>query len=120
MGAVDELEQRRQRAARNQSLFREVNEQLEKLGKRLGSMAEPISFLCECLDPGCAETIRIDQDDYERVRAYPARFLVVPGHEDPAVETVVEKALRYTVVEKVGAGGVVAAANDPRRAVSAA
>ncbi len=121
MGAAEEeLAQRRRRAARNQSLFREVNEQLEKLGERSGWLDEPIWFLCECLGTGCVETIRMDRDEYERVRAYVARFLVVAGHEDPTVETVVEKALRYTVIEKTGAGSVVAAASDPRQRASAA
>lgn len=115
MRATDELEQRRRRAAKNQALFREVNERLEALGGRPAWSAEPTSFVWECLELGCAETIQMERDTYERVRRYPARFIVVPGHEDPTVEAVVEKAPRYHVVEKLGAGGEVAAAHDPRQ-----
>jgi hypothetical protein len=104
---VEELQTRRVRAAKNQSLFREVNEQLERLAERPGSM-RPQRFVCECLYSDCIETIQLELDDYERVRARPSWFFVVPGHEDPTVENVVEKGLRYTVVEKIGVGAVIA------------
>jgi hypothetical protein len=111
---MEDLETRRVRAAKNQSLFREVNEQLKGLGGRPG-LFESTVFVCECLDLGCTDTIPIDVGEYERLRRYAARFLVVPGHEDPAVERVVVRAPRYNVVEKVGAAGKVAAAGDPRK-----
>jgi len=42
------------------------------------------------------------------------RFFVVPGHENPAVEIVVETHATYLVVAKTGAAGSYAARNDPR------
>ena len=38
--------------------------------------------------------------DYERVRADPCHFLVVQGHEDPDIETVIEKQEAWAIVEK--------------------
>ena len=42
----------RQRAAKNQSLFREVNEQIENLGET----ASFSTFVCECMDEACVES----------------------------------------------------------------
>ena len=39
-------------------------------------------------------------DDYERVRAKPTRFMLAPGHENDAIENVVELRGRFEVVEK--------------------
>jgi hypothetical protein len=39
---------------------------------------------------------------------------VVPGHQNPAVEVVVETEPRFLVVEKDGAAGIVAELEDPR------
>ena len=44
--------------------------------------------------------------DYERVRAHPDTFLLVPGHEDAAVESVADDVLAnsngFNVVRKHG------------------
>jgi hypothetical protein len=109
---MEDLETRGVRAAKNQSLFREVNEQVRALGAR--SSTEHRQFVCECLDIDCAETLELELEEYEVVRRHPARFFVLPGHEDPAVEAVVEKTIRYFVVEKIGVAGEVAAAHHPR------
>lgn len=97
-----------QRAARNESLFREVNENIARLEERHGTTwAEPI-FLCECSDAECADHLAVAPDVYARVRREPRRFFVVPGHEDPQLERVVETHRDFLVVEKTGAAGVVA------------
>jgi hypothetical protein len=38
--------------------------------------------------------------EYEALRAEPTRFAVVPGHEVPDVERVVDRRPKYLVVEK--------------------
>jgi len=53
-------------------------------------------------------------EEYEQVRSDANRFAVLPGHELPAVERVVEATGRYVVVAKLGGGGQVAARLDPR------
>jgi len=39
-----------------------------------------IPFICECADPACREIIRLNQDEYEAVRAESRHFFNVPGH----------------------------------------
>jgi hypothetical protein len=38
--------------------------------------------------------------EYEAVRREPTRFAVVPGHERPEIESIVERHPTYHVVEK--------------------
>jgi hypothetical protein len=97
-----------QRAARNEALFREVNENLARLEERHGTTVTQPVYICECANAGCAEQIAIDPDAYSRVRAQPRLFFVRPGHEDPQIERVVERHDDYLVVEKTGAAGEVA------------
>jgi hypothetical protein len=61
---------------------------------------EPVPFACECDDPGCARAIEIPLGAYERAVAAVERFIVLPGHEDPEVEVVVERQDGYLVVSK--------------------
>ena len=98
-----------QRAARNEALFREVNENIAHLEERFGTTeAEPV-FICECFNPDCTEQLAsVDLEIYERAREDPRRFLVLPGHHDPRVEQVVESHDDYLIVEKTGEAGEVA------------
>ena len=115
---MDDLDSRRARAAQNQSLFREVNERIAALSQRYDAAFEPNGYLCECLNTSCGETLQLEHDEYERLRASGTRFFVLPGHEDLAVEDVVEETDAYLVVEKIGVGSEIAAAMDPRKAVT--
>jgi hypothetical protein len=111
MSVPRELELERDDAARNQSLFREVNERIAEL-----SHSAPFpSFICECADESCDETMALTLEQYERVRSDANRFAVLPGHELPAVEEIVEATDRYVVVAKLGRGQQLAARLDPRR-----
>jgi 3,4-dihydroxy-2-butanone 4-phosphate synthase len=96
------------RAAHNQSLFREVNERIAALSNRFAPDVPTNGFVCECLDMGCADTIQLTPAEYERLRADDNQFVVVPGHEDSAVEQVVAATDHYLVVKKLGAGGALA------------
>ena len=105
------------RAARNQSLFREVNERIEGLPNRPPAVFE--LFICECCLDGCTETISLTIQEYEQIRSHPARFAVLPGHVDPKVELVVQSADgRYEVVEKIELAAEVAVSLDPRNTAS--
>jgi hypothetical protein len=106
-----DVELRRQRAARNQSLFREVNERIEDLA---GSASFP-TFICECMDETCDATISVSVEEYERVRRGSNRFLVLPGHEERDLEEIVDSTDRFLVVSKLGSGATVAERLDPRR-----
>lgn len=115
---MDRIDRRRERAALNQSLFREVNERIRELAVHSGEL-RPDTYICECLSTECAEPVDLSHDQYERLRERGRRFFVLPGHEDPAVEDVVEATEGYLVVEMTGVCGEVAESMNPRRVVHA-
>jgi hypothetical protein len=110
MTELSDLEPQRQRAAKNQSLFREVNERIEELA---GGAAVP-RFICECMNESCDESVELTVAEYEDVRSAGNRFFVLPGHEVGAVEDVVGSTDRFLIVSKRGLGGAVAERLDPR------
>jgi hypothetical protein len=102
-----------ERAARNEALFREVNEQVRALASRGPDTAATATFICECSDADCTERLTLEVSVYEAVRGRPRRFLVRPGHEGP-FEEVVDRGDGYVVVEKQGTAGRIASETDPR------
>ena len=84
--------------ARTEAAFREVNEAIAKTAARFES--DDADFVCECADPGCAHRITAGLDEYEDVRAEATHFIVAEGHEEPAIERVVDERGHYAVVEK--------------------
>ncbi len=106
-----------ERRARNEAIFREVNERIEELSRR-GGIDEDDSllpgFICECSDDSCAELIQVSYQQYEAVRENPRRFLVLPGHQDLDVERVVDEKPNVLVVEKDTDASKVALEHDPR------
>jgi hypothetical protein len=101
------------RAARNESIAREVNEAIEH-GRGPADVQAPVAFRCECGRLGCNKLIEVTMGDYERVRSHPRQFLIVTGHEQPEFETVVYAGENYSVVEKQDEAGREAEARDPR------
>jgi hypothetical protein len=106
-------EAREERLAKNENTLRSVNERIEQKADSVG--AENYEFVCECSIPGCVERVILTRSQYEHVRAEGTRFFVVPGHENVAVEEVVETWPSCLVLEKDGRAGLVAALADPRR-----
>lgn len=103
-----------ERAARNEALFREVNEQARSLSAfQPSTPAEEWLIICECSDDRCTERVSLPLAVYEAVRANPRRFMVVEGH-DSDFERVVERADGYAIVEKEGQAGRIAERTDPR------
>lgn len=68
------------------------------------SADEPYAFLCECGNNTCTERIQITVPEYERIHADPARFVIVPGHQKPEIEEVVEEHEGYSVIRKRDGG----------------
>jgi hypothetical protein len=110
---MSELQRRK---AANEAVFREVNEHIEDLQRQFAlTEREPLQLVCECDRLGCLEKLSVTLVEYERVRADPASFLVVPGHEDPAVEDVVDTGGGYVIVRKHnGEPRAIAESSDPR------
>ncbi len=105
---------RSERAARNEAVFRRVNERLEEVNAAFGSMVEGGDFVCECADIGCVERIELTLTQYEALRSVPTHFIVKPGHELAEEERVIEAHADFLVVEKIGEAGERAADLDPR------
>jgi hypothetical protein len=98
-----ELHDREVRAARNQALFRAVNEKMRKLNEDVASLTGSFTIACECSDTECVAMIEISADDYLSVRSEPRRFVVLPGHIVAKIETVVREGAAWVVVEKTEA-----------------
>ncbi|HSK17167.1 MAG TPA: hypothetical protein VK915_13510 [Gaiellaceae bacterium] len=111
MGPGDGDVSREERLARNEVLFREVNERIEEVKS---PQDEATEFLCECGRRECTETIALTKAEYEAVRADATTFAVVPGHEIPDIETVVHRAGGYSVVRKDEDESEIAREHDPR------
>jgi hypothetical protein len=103
-------EPREVRAARNQSLFRAVNEQLKTVDPPFEEVASTHVVTCECADLDCIETLEIGREHYAEVRDNPRRFVVLDGHVYLDVERLVDAHDGYVVVEKIGAAAGVAEA----------
>lgn len=104
-----------ERAARNEALFREVNEQAEQLGHAWQQPGEPPLFICECADDGCTERLSAPADVYRQVRSNPRHFLILPGHEHAEIERVVTTTDDYVIVEKTGQAARIADRTAPPR-----
>lgn len=103
-------------AAKDQSLFRDVNEKLRNLNEAFETVTRDSEFICECANRHCIEHVSMTLDDYERVRSVATHFFVLPEshHVFPEVEQVVERHRGYFVVEKTGDAGAAAIRLDPR------
>lgn len=92
-----------ERLVRNEVMFRAINERIRELAGRFEVGPDPVTFICECSDETCVEKVPLTLDQYDEMRALPARFVVVPGHEAiPLVERVVFRSPAFVLVRKVG------------------
>jgi hypothetical protein len=90
-----------ERAARNEEVFRGVNERIEE-GAEQHQVSDSLPFHCECGASACLETIEIPPARYAAIVRERYHFVVIPGHEEPRIERVVETEAHFLVVEKIG------------------
>jgi hypothetical protein len=104
-------------AAKDQSLFRGVNERLLDMNKGFDEVSGDADFLCECASQDCIKHVSLTLDDYEEIRRVPTHFAVTDSmdHVFADVERIFAKRDGYFVVEKFGEAGVAAIELDPRR-----
>lgn len=102
------MTERERRLAENEAMWRSLNEADPPAPGRVGFV------FCECARASCASQLEIAWSDYERVRSDPTSFVVLPGHEEPEIETVVERGDGFAVVRKEDGAAVVAERTDPR------
>ena len=109
-----------ERRARNEALFRTVNERMREIGDRLDTAAvgaptaEREEFFCECGRLDCMERIELTRTQYERARSDPAYFLVIPDHVNREIENLVEEHPSYVIVKKYAHEAEIAEESDPR------
>jgi hypothetical protein len=108
------VDAREERLARNEVLFREVNEQIRMAAEGHGVDAHLYDFFCECSNTDCDFRLSLTLADYEQVRRHSDRFFVAHGHWLPEIEQVVERRDDYDVVAKEGHAARLADALDPR------
>jgi hypothetical protein len=109
------VSERTDRIARNEALFRAVNERVAEVSQHQAAYGgEFVDFLCECGDDECVEAVALTLDEYETLRSVATRFALSPGHEALDVETVVARNERFFLVEKHGGESGIAEATDPR------
>lgn len=109
------MDPRETRLARNETLFREVNEQIERAVGRLGREDKHVyEFLCECSNSDCTLLLPLTLDEYETARSDPRQFVVAPGHELPEIEDVIARYPGYEVVRKRGEAAEFVTELDPR------
>lgn len=103
------------RVGLNESIFRQVNEQIESLNRDFGGDERAMTAICECANGDCTDRLQILVTEYEKVRADPRRYIVVPGHELPEFESVVQSGEGYDIVQKrEGPAATLAKETDPR------
>ena len=106
--------EREKRIALNEAAFRVANERMRGWDERR-SATEPQDYICECSNPDCRERVLLTRDEYEAVRRDSRRFVIVPGHEIPEAEEVVERHAGHAVIQKPPSARAIAERTDPRR-----
>jgi hypothetical protein len=102
--------------AQRQVLFRDLNEEIRRIADRF-DVDEALELCCECELVDCLARMSVPHRQYEAVRRFPTRFLVLADHVSRE-ERVVEEAHGFVVVEKVGDGAQTAILGSRRRSAN--
>jgi hypothetical protein len=103
---------RAERIALIEAAFRIANERMASWEERSPGGVE--LYFCECAKLDCREKVSLTRAQYEAVRARPEHFVIVPGHDVPDAEDVVEDGDGHAVVEKPDSVMDLVRATDPR------
>lgn len=97
------MDERQERIAKNETVFRAANREIAQADKEAGGGTdEVLEVLCECGRPGCSGVITMTVGDYDSVHSQEDRFVVLLGHESTEIERVVEERAGFLVVDKFG------------------
>ena len=94
------MDDRARRVGENEALYRSINERIKDLNATFGLITESMTVVCECGYLECAEQIVLPIPEYRRVRADPTQFVVLPGHEIPDLESVLERNDGWLLIRK--------------------
>jgi hypothetical protein len=96
------MDARDERIAKNEAAFRAANREIAQADKEAGNSDGVLEVLCECGQEGCSGLITLTVAEYDGVHGQDDRFVVLAGHENPEIESVVERRGEYLVVDKFG------------------
>lgn len=99
---------REERAARNEALFREVNDRIGELNEAFAQFTDVYEIACECSNIECIAVLTIGRTEYLVARQSPRTFVVLPEHVVTDLERVVSEHEGCVVVEKLGEAGELA------------
>jgi hypothetical protein len=85
-------------------IFRALN---ERIGRVVPISDDRYDFFCECGNDGCTCPTPMTAREYEDLHAERGQLTVLPGHERPALEEVVQRTSAYVVVRRLGAEEVI-------------
>jgi hypothetical protein len=86
------------RQAKNQALFRSVNDRIAELSERFAD-DQDLQIICECANTGCTERIEVPFEEYARIRECVDWYVITPGHVFPDAEHVIEQHNGYEIVK---------------------
>ena len=91
----------------NEELMEELNRRMERMLEEIREddestdADEPIAFLCECSHLDCRERVHLEPSVFDRIHKDPEVFILVPGHEIPDVERIVDQMGDFLIVRKI-------------------
>ena len=93
-------ERRKERVVKNEVAFRDYNERRRSFESEAGADDDAVPFVCECGDGDCIAAIELTPAEWRSAHDHPDQFVVIPGHERPDVESVVDRQRTFAVVRK--------------------
>lgn len=91
-----------------------ANEQILRAADPSWGRDGPVTLRCECGDDVCTQPLVVARELYERVRGDSMLFLVLPGHEVPEAEDVIERGDGFEIIRKHEVVRAQVEASDPR------
>ena len=103
---VDPTSPRARRMRENEELMEELNRRMEQTLEEIREEQDddpdaPIAFLCECSHLDCRERIQLEPSRFDRIHRDADVFILVPGHEIPEVERIVDQERDFLIVRKL-------------------
>jgi hypothetical protein len=103
---IDPTSPRARRLRQNEELMEQLNRRIERTLDEIREDDDeerdaPIAFLCECSHLDCRARISLAPSRFDRIHRDPEVFILVPGHEIPDVERVVDQEGDFLIVRKL-------------------
>ena len=86
---------REERILQTEEFYRGVNDVIAQKTPPNGAL-----FLCECANPFCNVTFEMSADDLIILHSTAGYYVILPGHEIPDLEDVVQRQDGYAIVKK--------------------